>query len=51
MTSDGVYVKDLRIINRDMSQMVLIDNAAYSYAYQLDNAIPIIPYYKGKNDF
>jgi len=51
MTSDGVYVKDLRVINREMSQMVLVDNAAYSYAYQLDNAIPIIPYYKGKNDF
>jgi len=31
--------------------MLLIDNAAYSYAYQVDNAIPIIPYYKGKNDF
>lgn len=31
--------------------MVLVDNAAYSYAYQLDNAIPILPYYKGKNDF
>ena len=28
-----------------------MDNAAYSYAFQLDNAIPILPYYKGKNDF
>lgn len=28
-----------------------MDNAAYSYAYQLDNGIPIIPYYEGKNDF
>jgi CTD small phosphatase-like protein 2 len=31
--------------------MVLIDNAAYSYAFQLDNGIPIIPYYEGKNNF
>lgn len=31
--------------------MVLVDNAAYSYAFQLDNAIPILPYYKGKNDY
>ena len=31
--------------------MILVDNAAYSYAFQLDNAIPILPYYKGKNDF
>ena len=51
VTSDGVYVKDLRVLPRPMSQLLLVDNAAYSYAYQLDNAIPIIPYYKGKNDF
>lgn len=31
--------------------MVLIDNAAYSYAFQLDNGIPIVPYYEGRNDF
>lgn len=31
--------------------MVLIDNAAYSYAFQLDNGIPIIPYYEGKYDY
>jgi CTD small phosphatase-like protein 2 len=31
--------------------MILIDNAAYSYFFQLENGIPIIPYYEGKNDF
>jgi CTD small phosphatase-like protein 2 len=31
--------------------MILVDNAAYSYAFQLDNGIPIIPYYEGRNDF
>ena len=31
--------------------MVLIDNAAYSYAFQLDNGIPIIPYYHGTTDY
>jgi CTD small phosphatase-like protein 2 len=44
-------VKDLRIINRDQSKIFLIDNAAYSYTSQIDNGIPIIPYYEGKNDF
>jgi len=51
VTPESVYVKDLRIINRDPSQLILVDNAAYSYAFQLDNAIPILPYYKGRNDF
>ena len=50
-TVGGTYVKDLRVLNRDLSQVVLVDNAAYSYAFQLDNAIPILPYYQGKNDF
>lgn len=46
-----MHVKDLRVMNRDLSQTILIDNAAYSYAFQLDNGIPIIPYYEGKVDF
>ena len=50
-TPEGMYCKDLRIINRDMDSMVLVDNAAYSYATQLDNGIPILPYYHGKADF
>lgn len=47
----GMYIKDLRIINRPLSDMVLIDNAAYSYSFQLENGIPILPYYEGSNDF
>ncbi len=30
----GPYVKDLRMIDRDLSKTVLVDNAAYSYAFQ-----------------
>ena len=30
--------------------MVLVDNAAHAFGYQIDNGIPIIPYYKGKTD-
>lgn len=28
-----------------------MDNAAYSYAAQPDNGIPILPYYHGKADY
>lgn len=30
--------------------MLLIDNAAYSYFFQLANGVPIIPYYHNKDD-
>ncbi len=38
-------------MNRKLSDTVLVDNAAYSYAFQIDNGIPILPYYHGSNDF
>ncbi len=30
--------------------MVIIDNAAYSYGWQIENGIPIIPFYDKKED-
>lgn len=48
---ENMYIKDLRVINRPLSELVLVDNAAYSYAYQMDNGIPILPFYDAKNDF
>lgn len=48
---EGYYVKDLRLINRDLSRVVLVDNAAYSYSFQVDNGIPILPYYEGTTDY
>lgn len=46
-----MYVKDLRVLGRDLKDVVLVDNAAYSYAFQLDNGIPILPYYHGSQDY
>ena len=46
-----MYIKDLRIFsNRDMGKIVLVDNAAHSYYFQLSNGIPIVPYYSNKKD-
>jgi CTD small phosphatase-like protein 2 len=46
-----MYIKDLRIIrNRSLSNIVLADNAAYSYYFQLDNGIPVVPFYNNKKD-
>ena len=28
----------------------MIDNACYSYGYQIENGVPIIPYYDNKKD-
>ena len=50
-TQEGIYIKDLRILkNRDLSSVILVDNAVYSFGFQLDNGVPIIPYYDDKEN-
>lgn len=47
----GVYTKDLRVIqNRRLEDLILVDNSTYSFILQLQNGIPIIPYYNNKGD-
>ena len=47
-----MYVKDLRLLsNRSKENLVIIDNLIYSYANDLENGIPIKPYYCGKEDY
>ncbi|CAG9320717.1 unnamed protein product [Blepharisma stoltei] len=51
IVTQGVYIKDLRIfLNRDLNDLIIVDNAVYSFAYQLDNGIPIISWFDDKND-
>jgi TFIIF-interacting CTD phosphatase-like protein len=37
-------VKDLRIFGKDLNRTVFVDNCIYSYAFQLENGIPILPF-------
>lgn len=48
--ANQLFIKDLRIIGRPLEQIVLIDNAPHSYMLQLANGIPILNYFKGKED-
>lgn len=48
---DTLYVKDLRILEgRNLEDMVIVDNAVISFAYQIDNGIPILPFREDKDD-
>lgn len=47
-----MYVKDCSIFkDYDLKDVVLVDNSVLSFAYNLDNGIPIVPYYDAKQDF
>lgn len=44
-------MKDLRVLgNRDLNKVTIIDNHVYSFGFQLDNGIPILPFYNDKQD-
>ena len=45
------YIKDLRVLkNISLDDIVIIDNSVLSFAFHLDNGIPILPYYRGDNE-
>ena len=44
------YVKDLRIFNINMNSIVIVDNSILSFVFQLNNGIPILPFYSNQND-
>lgn len=50
-TKEGIFIKDLRVIrNRDLKDLILVDNSVYSFGFQLDNGVPIVPYFNDPSD-
>eukprot|EP00826_Nyctotherus_ovalis_P048264 TRINITY_DN5661_c0_g1_i14.p1 TRINITY_DN5661_c0_g1~~TRINITY_DN5661_c0_g1_i14.p1 ORF type:complete len:507 (+),score=123.59 TRINITY_DN5661_c0_g1_i14:267-1787(+) len=49
-TDNNLFIKDLRILNRDLKSVIIVDNSIFSFASQLDNGVPIIPFYDDKED-
>jgi CTD small phosphatase-like protein 2 len=50
-TKNGFFIKDLRIIkNRDLKDMVIVDNLLHSFGLQIDNGIPILEFIDNKDD-
>ena len=50
-TKNGFFIKDLRIIkNRDLKDMVIVDNLLHSFGLQIDNGIPILEFIDNQHD-
>lgn len=46
-----MYIKDLRIFrNVPLKDILIVDNAVYSFSRQLDNGIPITPFKEDPED-
>ena len=48
--SNGIYIKDLKIFERKISNMIIIDNNPLSYDNNIENGIPILSWYENLKD-
>lgn len=46
----GVYVKDLEILGRDLKSIAIVDNSHHSYAFNVSNGIPISSWFDDLED-
>lgn len=50
-TKSGFFIKDLRIIkNRELKNMIIVDNLAHSFGFQIENGVPILEFHNNKSD-
>ena len=47
---NGIYIKDLKIFDRKINNMIIIDNNPLSYDNNIANGIPILSWYEDLND-
>ena len=48
--NNGLYLKDLKQIGKDLKDIIIIDNNPASYAINQDNGLPILTWYDDIND-
>mmetsp|Transcript_18161 Transcript_18161/g.13209 ORF Transcript_18161/g.13209 Transcript_18161/m.13209 type:complete len:111 (+) Transcript_18161:301-633(+) len=46
----GMFIKDMARLGRDLSNVIIIDNSPTSYLFQPENAFPCVSWFEDKGD-
>ena len=47
---NGIYVKELKKLNRDLNDLIILDNSPLAYSFDNDNGLPIKAWYEDRSD-
>jgi len=47
---NGVFIKDLKRLNRSLKDVIIIDNSPLAYAFDVDNGLPILSWFDNRDD-
>ena len=47
---NGIYIKELKKLNRNLKDLIIVDNSPLAYAFDNDNGLPIKAWYDDKSD-
>ena len=47
---NGIYIKELKRLNRDLKDLIIVDNSPLAFAFDSENGLPIKSWYDDKND-
>ena len=47
---NGVFIKDLKRLNRNLKDVIILDNSPLAYAFDVDNGLPILSWFDNRDD-
>ena len=47
---NGIFIKDLKRLNRDLKDVIIVDNSPLAYAFDTGNGLPIKTWYEDPDD-
>ena len=47
---NGIFIKDLKKLNRNLKDLIIVDNSPMAYAFDVDNGLPILSWFENKDD-